>query len=405
MRKLASDMVLRIVPNLDLHIESNRELKILSEGLSIKCNSHGLAVLDAFAQPTSLTGALKKLQSSIKGAQEWMELTNTITRLYEFGVLQGEADRKPTLRADPVGYDAAQIHVAMLNDRKRTDSYLKAISEVVRPGDVVVEIGTGTGVLAVGAARAGARKVYAIESSGIGEMAKAVFAANGLADRITLINGWSTQVDLPERADVLISEMIGDEPLGERVIEVTTDAVKRLLKPGARLIPNHLKVCGVPVTIPDEVIMKHSFTHKSVHEWQRSYGITFNPLAEIVRKEPYMFKIKAYKARDWKQLSGSVILTEIDFDTHKDLRVGSEQTVYGTASGELNGFVMFFELSLSPRIKLSTHPDSIEESNHWQTVAWILPEPHFLHEGDQVDIVYRHRKSGAKLECSFRQPK
>jgi predicted RNA methylase len=70
-------------------------------------------------------------------------------------------------------------------------------------------------MLAIAAACASSH-VYAIEASGIGKLAKAIFKANGLADRITLIEGWSTQVNLPEKADVLISEIIGNEPLGEQ---------------------------------------------------------------------------------------------------------------------------------------------------------------------------------------------
>ena len=105
------------------------------------------------------------------------------------------------------------MHIAMLNDRRRTASFLAAIRRVVRPGDVVVDVGTGTGVLAIAAAQAGAARVYAVEATGIGKLAEANFRANGLQDRITLVPGWSMQVTLPERADVLVSEVIGKTPL------------------------------------------------------------------------------------------------------------------------------------------------------------------------------------------------
>ena len=71
----------------------------------------------------------------------------------------------------------------MLHDDRRTGDYLAALAEAVRPGDVVLDIGTGSGVLAIAAARAGARRVYAVEASDIAEVAERVFAANGVEDR------------------------------------------------------------------------------------------------------------------------------------------------------------------------------------------------------------------------------
>lgn len=138
--------------------------------------------------------------------------------------------------------DVMQLHLDMLNDRTRTLSFIEAIRETVRPGDVVLDVGTGTGILAAAAARAGARHVYAIEAGQIHRVARELFASNNLSDRITLVKGWSTQVELPERADVLISEVIGHEPLAEDVLETTWDAVARLVKPDARLVPRRLRI-------------------------------------------------------------------------------------------------------------------------------------------------------------------
>ena len=87
------------------------------------------------------------------------------------------------------------------------------------------------------AAPAGAKRVYAIEVRPIAEVAARFFQGSGLGDRITLIRGNSTEISLPERADVLVSEIIGNDPLAEQVLDTATcDAVARLLKPGARLI-------------------------------------------------------------------------------------------------------------------------------------------------------------------------
>ena len=102
-----------------------------------------------------------------------------------------------------IATDTIQLHVNMLNDRTRTSGYLASIGKAVRRGDVVLDIGTGTGIYAIAAARAGARHVYAVEAGRIAKAARTLFEANGVADRITLIRGLSTRITLPERADVL----------------------------------------------------------------------------------------------------------------------------------------------------------------------------------------------------------
>ncbi len=201
MTDLSRCSVLQRVPDLRVDIDSSGNLRIRTPGGNVACGPHGLAVLDAFSRPTSVSGALETLQTRVAGAQEWMDLTGTVVRLYKAGVLREEGRAGPALGSDASAYDAAPIHVAMLNDRARTSRFLAAIREVVRPGDVVVDVGTGTGVLAIAAARAGARHVYAVEASGMGRSARAVFEANGLGERITLVQGWSTRISLPERAD------------------------------------------------------------------------------------------------------------------------------------------------------------------------------------------------------------
>ncbi len=93
-------------------------------------------------------------------------------------------------------------HARTLHDDRRTGDYLAALAAAVRPGDVVLDLGTGRGVLAIAAVRAGARRVYAVEASDIAEVAERVFAANGVQDRVELIVGWSRQIELPEPADL-----------------------------------------------------------------------------------------------------------------------------------------------------------------------------------------------------------
>ena len=129
-------------------------------------------------------------------------------------------------------------HGEMLADAARVEAYAAAIGRSVRPGDAVLEIGTGTGLFAMLACKAGARRVYAIEADDIIEVARANAAANGLADRIEFIHGLSTAVELPERVAVVVSDLRGVLPLYESHIASIVDARTRFLAPGGGLIPH-----------------------------------------------------------------------------------------------------------------------------------------------------------------------
>ncbi len=221
--------------------------------------------------------------------QDWAALTSTIVELYRAGVLQDETQSRPEVIH---GFGNLSVHIRMPNDGTRISSFVAGIDEVVTAGDVVVDIGTGTGVLAIAAARAGAKHLYAIEASDIGRSAEAIFEANGVADRITLVRGWSTRTTLPDRADVLVSEIIGNDPLAEGVVQAIMDARKRLLKPEARLVPGKVRVLALPVTIPGDELMKRKVTVETLRNWYSWYGIDFGPLLQAKRDLLPEFYIK-----------------------------------------------------------------------------------------------------------------
>ena len=101
------------------------------------------------------------------------------------------------------------VHRRMLSDQVRLDAYRRAIEETVRPGDVVVDAGSGTGILALYAAKAGARKVYAIEQSDFADWSPVMAKHNGFGDVIQLVRGNFGEVELPEPADVLVTGTFG----------------------------------------------------------------------------------------------------------------------------------------------------------------------------------------------------
>ncbi len=202
-----------------------------------------------------------------------------------------------------------------------------------------------------------------------------------MVDSITLLKGWSTRLELPERADVLVSEIIGNEPLGEEVLEVTADARKRLLKPGARLIPGKVRIVGLPVTIPHSELSERFPTTDNLRNWRSWYGMDFSPLAQPARNPPPAFFIKPHKARSWMALSEPVLLADVDLNKADQLMIDKSVAATACTSGRLDGLLVYFELGLGPTTHLSIHPARVDENCSWRSLVWVL-QPLTLEAGD-----------------------
>lgn len=138
-------------------------------------------------------------------------------------------------------------HEEMLNDSVRVDAYHRAIHRNVKPGDVVLDIGTGSGLLAFMASRAGASKVYAIEHSGFVELAREIARANDITN-VEFIQANSREFTPAQPVDVVLHEQMGDELFNENMLENLLDVRDRVLRPGGRLLPSRFRLFVEPVT-------------------------------------------------------------------------------------------------------------------------------------------------------------
>src|SRR5262245_46940498 len=138
-------------------------------------------------------------------------------------------------------------HFRLVRDAARNHAYESALQRTIRPGGRVLEIGTGTGLLAMMAARAGAGTVITCEGNPIvTRLAQEIVAVNGYADRVRTIARHSTALDaardLGGRADVLVSEIFSNDAVGEGAIPAIEDAWRRLLTAEARVIPARVRI-------------------------------------------------------------------------------------------------------------------------------------------------------------------
>src|SRR3989344_3324574 len=141
------------------------------------------------------------------------------------------------------------FHELMIRDHVRMVAYEIAIKEAVKPGMTVVDIGTGTGILALWALEAGAKKVYGIDvnKNRIPQTLERISQA-GYSDRFEIFNGLSYNVDLPESVDIVVSEILGNLADNEDMTPILADARKRFLKENAIMLPSRVQTYLTPIS-------------------------------------------------------------------------------------------------------------------------------------------------------------
>jgi type I protein arginine methyltransferase len=233
----------------------------------------------------------------------------------------------------------------LLLDKARCDAYRDAIRRTVKSGDVVVDLGAGTGLLSFFALQAGARHVYAIEMSRIADAAAELIEANGFRDRITLIRKNSKRVRLPERCDVLITETLSafcfDQ---ENIIESVADARERFLKPGARIIPESADAFLMPFS---------SDAFGAGRLPARYYDLNFKPFSKRLFQS---YAVVQASGQPFTALSDPALVYHVDFrkDTQNPAKTFAPFRV--TAEGRLDGFLGWFEARLCEGVTLSNSP-------------------------------------------------
>lgn len=308
--------------------------------------------------------------------------TRSTERRHDEGRLVREGVRASTRAAEPVdGYGVLSYHHSMLADAARVDAFTRAIAATVQPGDVVVEIGTGTGVLAAAAVHAGARRVYAIERGPVIRLARLLRDANGLEHHVELVHGDSTAVELPERGDVLVTETLWNFGLGEGIGGAVLDARERLLAPGARIIPAALELLVAPV--------EHAEAHARVEFWSTTVGGL-----DLAAARPFAAN-NHHRAivGEADLLCEPCTLARLDLHTIQDGEAGGTVTARVTRPGTVHGVAGWFRARLSPGVVLSNGPPLA--TPNWSHAFFPLEEPLAVRAGDELRVFLRSAGNGS----------
>jgi precorrin-6B methylase 2 len=397
--KLSPDLVLQLAPGIRTRRDQAGHVIIDSPvGTIIDIGPRGFGVLALFSEPIRLGDAIGRLEQELAHSTDFAPILSVLNMLIEENALVSpDAERSPTSGwADPVE------HARMLHDERRTNDYLAALRAAVRPEDVVLDIGTGSGVLALAAARAGARCVYAVEASDIAEVAERVFAANGVADQVTVLPGWSRVIELPEPADLLVTEVIGNEPLEEEILETTLDARRRLLKPEARLIPHALTLLVRPLLLPEAEVRQRTFGVSAVRRWRALYDIDFTPLLEAAIPGPTHTITEGEVVATWPPVGPPVELATIDLAAFEEPSVRASADLVVEPPGQVNGIALTFRAELYEGICHTLDPWTWPVSS-WATSVWVLSDPIEVSVGSCLRVDYHRRVPGVPdgLTCEL----
>lgn len=235
----------------------------------------------------------------------------------------------------------------MIADDVRMDAYVAALRKAIRPGCVVVDLGSGPGVFALIACKLGARRVYAVEPESVITIARETAAANGFADRIEFFENLSTEVTLPERADVIISDLRGVLPWFEQHIPSIIDARERLLAPGGVLIPHRDMLWAAVVEAPDRYEELVDPWRNNKFELDLSAGARFvtNAWRKVyIKPEQLLVEPVCWTTIDYYEVDSRDFRADISWQVKRN----------GTA----HGLAIWFDSELLDGIGFSNHPSA-----------------------------------------------
>jgi len=287
-----------------------------------------------------------------------------------------------------VGFSSVRSHLVMLNDVTRTRAFIDALHRNVRKGDVVVDLGCGSGVLSVAAARAGAARVHAIGSGGMADVAQRVFEGNGVADLVRLHRGRSEGFQLEEPADLLVTETLGNDPFGEGILQNVIDARKRFLKPDARIIPSRVRVV-MEVRDMSESHARGAWLEEShLDRWRDAYGMDLAPLQRLQLKHRTAVAVSPEVVAGWKPLCAPTEVSTVDLAALDRDLIKAEVELESMDSGRRAVMVVSFRCDLDEHGRLSTVPGEAPSDNHWKCLVW-APQVIGVERGDRIRLVYR----------------
>lgn len=271
---------------------------------------------------------------------------------------------------------AIELQRKLIGDAVRNDAFYEALRRTIRPGMTVADIGAGTGFLSLLALRLGAKSATLYEAGDALGLAKQVAKDNGIRG-MRFVAAHSTQVPNPEKADVVVSEVLGNYAYEEHVIETMNDA-RRFLKPGGVIIPRRVRMRASPVMDPR--------LWTGINVWPRvGYGIDFRAPQEITLQNMFVKSVAGSELLD--RPADAPAWDDVDLaEKNASVREGACSWTL-PFSGTVYGLALWWDCELAEGVHLSTSPDA--PATHWEQIFLPLLRPVALRAGDTLAAVIK----------------
>jgi protein arginine N-methyltransferase 1 len=270
----------------------------------------------------------------------------------------------------------------MLADAARFSAYSAAIAKAVRPGDVVLEIGCGPAVFAMLATRAGARRVFAVETDDIVDFARQLAVANNLSDRIEFFQCDSRKLTLPERANVILSDIRGSLPFYDEAIASLADARTRHLAPGGVMIPQRDALKAALVEAPD-------FYSALTAPWQTTVpSLDLSPSLSLVLNDSYSTHFKPEQLVTEPQT-----FCTLDYTAATPDKASADLSFRAARAATTHGVCLWFDATVFGDISYSSGPTNSTSIYAQTFFPWLRAVP--LQQGDTIDVRLRTDLIGA----------
>lgn len=266
-----------------------------------------------------------------------------------------------------------QEHLGYVSDAARLKHYTEAIRRVIKPGDCVLDLGCGSGVLGLLCLRAGAARIIAVDATVMIDVARETMARAELSSRAVFIRGESRRVDLSERVDAIICDQTGYFGFDAGILRDLGDARRRFLKDAGALIPSSLSL------------------HVAGVESGPAYAPVSGWASETVPAELHWLKERALNTRYPVSLSPGALLTvpvllgSIDLFQNGDGLHSWTVDLRATRDGTLNGIGGWFDCQLAPGVYMTNSPLADGRINRPQAFFPIRRAAE-LRAGDRVTV-------------------
>ncbi|KAI1794066.1 S-adenosyl-L-methionine-dependent methyltransferase [Ganoderma leucocontextum] len=303
----------------------------------------------------------------------------------------GPSSNPESMQQDPVNADGMTsrdyyadsyahfgIHEEMLKDTVRTGSYRNAIIQNPHlfKDKVVLDVGCGTGILSMFAAKAGAKHVVGVDMSNIIDQAVKIVEANGFKDRITLVKGKLEEVQLPfDQFDIIISEWMGYFLLYESMLDTVLLARDKYLKPNGLIFPD-------VATLYLAAIEDNEYKEEKINFWDNVYGFDYSCIKEIALREPLVDTVELKAV-----VTDPCLIKHIDLRTVKkeDLTFTHTFSLTATRNDYVHAFLAWFDILFDcthTKVKFSTGPHA--KYTHWKQTVFYTPNTLTVSAGEKI---------------------